>query len=271
VTKLDARSIYLRHLIIDALEGGGCGHIGASMSLVEILRVLYDNVMRYVPNRPLWPDRDRCILSKGHGCLALYAILADYGFFPKEELHNFCRPGALLGGHPERGVPGVEASTGALGHGLGLGIGMALVARAQRRQSRIFVIMGDGEIQEGSVWEAVECVGKHQLSQLTAIVDYNGIQSAGTVEEIQPLEPLAAKWRAFRWNAIEVHGHEIADLRLWFGQPQTKPTVYICHTIKGRGIGFAESKPKWHHRSDIKPDLIAQLRAALQDEEAQVA
>jgi transketolase len=269
--RLDARSIHLRSLIIDALEGGGCGHIGASMSLVEILRVLYDDVMKHHPLDPHWRDRDRCILSKGHGCLALYAILADHGYFEYERLWEFCRPGALLGGHPERGVPGVEASTGALGHGLGLGVGMALAARAQGRGSRIFVVLGDGEIQEGSVWEAAGCASKHRLGSLTAIVDYNGIQSAGYLGKIQPIEPLAAKWRSFGWKAVECQGHAVTDLKAFFRAQHADPTAYLCHTVKGRGISFAEGRPEWHHRSMIGPDLIAQLRAALREQEAAIA
>jgi transketolase len=152
---MDERSRYLRNLVIDALEGGGRGHVGSSLSLVEILRVLYDEVLRIDPQAPQDPNRDRCILSKGHGCLTWYAVLADKGFFPLSELAQQCRPNAMLGGHPERGhVPGVEASTGSLGHGLSIGLGLALAARMQKRQSRVFEIMGDGELDEGSVWEA---------------------------------------------------------------------------------------------------------------------
>src|SRR5579871_6132950 len=153
VPTLDQRSLHLRSLVVRGLEGGNRGHVGASMSLIEILRVLYDDVMRYDPARPDWPDRDRMILSKGHGCLALYALLADKGFISTEALDTFCRRDSILGGHPEAGkIPGVEASTGALGHGLSVGLGMALAVRAQRRDARVFVVMGDGEINEGSVW-----------------------------------------------------------------------------------------------------------------------
>ena len=169
---LDQRSRDLRRLIVRGLEGGGRGHIGSSMSLVEILRVLYDDVLRFKPDEPKWPERDRMILSKGHGCLALYVMLADKGFIPPETLDTFCRRDSILGGHPEAGkIPGVEASTGALGHGLSVGVGMALAARMQGRDSRVFVVMGDGEINEGSVWEAALSAGKHGLSNLTAIVD----------------------------------------------------------------------------------------------------
>src|SRR3954470_3640570 len=171
---LDERSKYLRRLVVRALAGGERGHVGSSMSLIEIMRVLYDDVLRFRADDPKWNDRDRMILSKGHGCIALYVLLADKGFFPLETLDTFCRRDSILGGHPESNkVPGVEASTGALGHGLSIGVGMALATRIQKRDSRVFVVMGDGEINEGSVWEAAMCAGKHKLSHLTAIVDYN--------------------------------------------------------------------------------------------------
>src|SRR5213082_1093386 len=178
-TPLDRRSKELRQKIVRMIEAGGRGHVGSAFSLVEMLRVLYDDVLRYDAAHPRWPQRDRCILSKGHGCLALYVLLAEKGFFPESELWKFCKSDGILGGHPEYGkVPGVEASTGSLGHGLSIGIGMALAARMQRRDSRVFVIMGDGEINEGAVWEAALCAGKHRLSNLVAIIDYNKIQSA---------------------------------------------------------------------------------------------
>ena len=211
---LDERSKYLRRLIVRALEGAGRGHVGSSMSLVEIIRVLYDDILRFRAGDPKWPERDRMILSKGHGCLALYVVLADKGFFPTKILDTFCKRDSILGGHPEASkVPGIEASTGSLGHGLSYGIGMALAARMQNRDSRIFVVMGDGEINEGSVWEAAMCAGKHRLANLTAIIDYNKIQSAGATREIQDMEPLLDKWRAFGFAAVDVDGHDVAALR----------------------------------------------------------
>jgi transketolase len=265
---LDERSKQLRRLIVRGLAGGGRGHIGSSMSLVEILRVLYDEVLRFRPDVPDWPGRDRMILSKGHGCLALYAILADKGFIPLDTLDSFCRRDSILGGHPEAGkIPGVEASTGALGHGLSIGVGMALAARMQRRDSRVVVVLGDGEIDEGSVWEAAMCAGKHRLSHLTAIVDYNKIQSAGPTREIQDLEPLLDKWRAFNFAAVEVDGHDIAALGALFRRlplAEDRPSAIICHTVKGKGIGFAEHDPNWHHKAKVPADMAARLYAALE-------
>jgi transketolase len=267
-TPLDERSKHLRRLIVRGLAGGGRGHIGSSLSLVEILRVLYDAVLRVRPDEPHWPARDRMILSKGHGCLALYALLADQGFIPVETLDGFCRQESILGGHPEAGkIPGVEASTGSLGHGLSIGVGMALAARMQRRDSRVYVVLGDGEINEGSVWEAAMCAGKHRLSQLTAIVDYNKIQSAGPTREIQDLEPLLDKWRAFNFAVAEIDGHDVEGLRrLFLRLPLAgdRPSAIICHTVKGRGVAFAEHDPHWHHKAKIEPDLVARLYAALE-------
>src|SRR5262249_46687207 len=250
------RSRYLRRLIVRGLEGGNRGHVGSSMALVEILRVLFDDILRYRPTQPDWPDRDRCILSTGHGCLALYAILACKGYFDITSLDNICHGDGMLGGHPERGkVPGVEASTGALGHGLPIGIGMALAARMQQRDSRVVVIMGDGEINEGSVWEAAMSAGKHRLNNLTAIIDYNKIQSAGRTVDIQDLEPLLDKWRSFGFASVEVDGHDVRQLSMLCKRlplANDKPTAIVCHTVKGKGIPFAEDDPKWHHHSKFR-------------------
>jgi transketolase len=265
---LDERSKYLRRLVVRALEGGERGHVGSSMSLIEIMRVLYDDILRCRPTEPKWRDRDRMILSKGHGCIALYVMLADKGFIPLDTLDSFCRRDSILGGHPEAGkVPGVEASTGALGHGLSIGVGMALAARMQKRDSRVIVVMGDGEINEGSVWEAAMCAGKHRLSNLTAVIDYNKVQSAGPTREIQDLEPLAEKWRAFNFATVEVDGHDVDALRRVFNRlplAQDLPTAVICHTVKGKGIAFAEHDATWHHKSKINKDVVARLYGALE-------
>jgi len=265
-TPLDERSLALRRSIVDALVGGRRGHVGSSLSLVEILRVLYDEVLQFRASEPRWKDRDRCILSKGHGCLALYAILADKGFFPKEELARQCMPGALLGGHPDPHVPGVEASTGSLGHGLGLGVGMALAARIRGASHRVFVVMGDGELQEGSVWEAALAASKHRLSNLVAVVDYNKMQSYGRIDEVLPLEPLVDKWRAFGFACAEVNGHDVDALRDAFAAlplDVSKPSVIVAHTIKGKGFSFAENDAEWHHKATIDTQTADRLRQAV--------
>jgi transketolase len=265
---LDERSIYLRRLVVRTLAGGERGHVGSSMSLIEIMRVLYDDVLRYHPQEPKWRARDRVILSKGHGCIAQYIMLADKGFISVETLDTFCRRDSILGGHPEAAkIPGVEASTGALGHGLSIGVGMAIAARIQQRDSRVIVVMGDGEINEGSVWEAALCAGKHKLSNLTAVIDYNKIQSAGPTREIQDLEPLLDKWKAFNFATVEVDGHDVNALRNVFRRlpfAADRPSAIICHTVKGKGISFAEHDPNWHHKSKIANDVLAKLYAALE-------
>ena len=244
-----------------ALGAARRGHLGPSLSLIEILRVLFDDVLRYRAAEPRWPGRDRLILSKGHGCLALYALLADKGFFPVETLDGFCRHGSILGGHPTYPhIPGVEASTGALGHGLSIGVGMALAARLRGQAWRTMVILGDGEINEGSVWEAALSAGKHRLDALTVVIDHNKLQSYGPVAEVQPLEPLADKWRSFGFVVVEADGHDVAGLRRLFAALPLeggRPTAIICHTVKGKGIPFAENDNRWHHKNRLSDDDLA--------------
>jgi transketolase len=260
---LDARSVELRREILRIVHSSRRGHINSAFSLVEILRVLYDDVLRVDPARPDWPDRDRFILSKGHGCLALYPVLAEKGFFPKEHLATFCASGSILGGHPQAGkVPGVEASTGSLGHGLPIGVGFALNARLDGRDYRTFVLLGDGECDEGSVWEAALCAGKHRLASLTVLVDYNKMQCYGTTREVQDLEPFAAKWRAFGFATREVDGHDVRALRrLLRATPfdERKPSAIVCHTVKGRGIPKLEENAGWHHKSKISDEEMQSL------------
>ncbi|HEY0832492.1 MAG TPA: transketolase [Azospirillum sp.] len=266
---LDGRSLHLRRMVARALVKAGRGHLGPAMSLIEILRVLYDDVMRVRPDEPAWAERDRCILSKGHGCLALYAVLADRGFFPVETLDTFCRHDGILGGHPEYGmVPGVEASTGSLGHGLSIGLGLALAMRMKKNPARVFVVMGDGEINEGSVWEAALSAGKHGLDNLVAVIDCNRFQSYGPTADVQELEPLADKWRAFGFAAVEVDGHDVAALRDTFARTPLqpgRPGVVICHTVKGKGVPPAENNAGWHHKNKLKDAELDAVRAALGD------
>ena len=270
---LDERSLYLRRLVIEALDGGGRGHIGSSLSLIEILRVLYDDILNHDPGNPKADNRDRFILSKGHGCLALYAILADKGYFPKSELRTFCHQQSILGGHPERGkIPGVEASTGALGHGLSVGVGMALAARIKGADHQVFVVLGDGEINEGSVWEAAMCAGKHKLENLTVLVDYNKLQSYGETSIVQDLEPLVDKWRSFNFNVSQVDGHDVGALGSVLASSPleaAKPSAIICHTVKGKGIAIAEHEPTWHHKSNLDADQIDSLFEGLGGRHAQ--
>lgn len=252
---------------MDALIHGGRGHVGSALSLIEIMRVLYDDILKVRPQEPRWVDRDRCILSKGHGCLAQYAVLADRGFFDVAELKTFCHEHSMLGGHPEYGkVPGVEASTGALGHGLPIGLGMALAAARQNRPTRIYVVLGDGELNEGSVWEACMAAAKHKAANLIALVDSNKLQAYGPVESVMSLEPLAGKFASFGFEVAEVNGHDVGALRKTIanlGTSSGKPHVVICHTVKGKGIPAAEFDPGWHHKSRFKPEELELIREAL--------
>ena len=266
--KLDQRSRALRKLIVRSLIGGGKGHMGAAMSLVEILRVLYDDMINFDPKKPLLSERDRVVLSKGHGCLALYAILVDKGFFPASELDTTSQVDSILGGHPEHAhVPGVEASTGALGHGFPISVGMALAAKIKKQKHKVYTIVGDGEINEGSVWEAALSASKHNLSNLKVLVDYNKIQSYDFVKDVSKLEPIVDKWKSFGFDVSEVNGHDIKGLKknleLFVNKANSKPSVTICHTIKGKGFYFAENNPEWHYRRSFSKEEIKKLDECL--------
>ncbi|MFT6069462.1 MAG: transketolase [Bacteriovoracaceae bacterium] len=258
----------IRVSILDTFDAGKRGHVPSAFSLVEILNVFYEKILNYDAKNPKKKDRDRLILSKGHGCLALYAVLANKGFFPKEELLKFCHADGILGGHPEKcKVPGVEASTGSLGHGLPLGVGMAWNAKANKEDHKIYVVMGDGECQEGSVWEAALSASKNKLDNLVALVDYNKHQSCGTIAEVCGLEPFADKWTAFGFNSFEVDMDYPERLEeLLSDLPKGKPVAIICHTIKGKGIKEIENDLTWHHKSRVSPEEIQKLKDALGDQ-----
>jgi transketolase len=262
---LDKRSRVLRSLVLDALEGGGRGHLGPALSLLEIVRALYDSVLNHDPTNPLLASRDRFVLSKGHGCLGLFTVLADHGYFPTSELRGFCSFESNLGGHPERAtLPGIEFSTGALGHGLSVGIGMAMASRLRNEKWRTFVLLGDGELNEGSVWEGAMHASQHQLGALTVIVDFNRMQASGDIDSIVSLAPLASKWEAFGFEVTEVNGHDVEQLAEVLGKsrkPHGKPRVVIAYTVKGKGFVSAENSTAWHHKAKITKDEISSLRA----------
>ncbi len=231
--------------------------------MVDLLAVLYGKVLRLDPARPDWPERDRFILSKGHACAALYAVLAERGFFPKAWLDRFCKDGSPLAGHiTHTGVPGVEVSTGALGHGLAIACGMALAGKRDARSYRVFVLLSDGECDEGSTWEAALFAPHHHLDNLVAIVDYNKIQSLGTVKEVLDLEPLAAKWQAFGWAVREIDGHDFEQIEhslLNVPAEPGKPTCIVAHTVKGKGVSFMENKLLWHYRAPDSEEMCKAL------------
>jgi transketolase len=243
----------IRQRVLSMIRMAHSSHIGGAFSMAEVLAALYSGILRTDPAHPDWPERDRLILSKGHACAALYAVLAERGFFPQEWLGEFYQDGGRLAGHAtHHGVPGVEVSTGALGHGLPLACGMALAAVRDEKSHRVFAILSDGECDEGSTWEAAMFAAHHRLECLVAIVDYNKIQSLGRIEEVLALEPFASKWRSFGWAVQEEDGHKPDRLKAALSQvpfEPGRPSCLIAHTIKGRGVSFMENQVLWHYRS----------------------
>lgn len=231
--------------------------------MCELLAVLYGKVLQVKPAEPDWSERDRFILSKGHGCASLYAVLAESGFFPLDWLETFYQNGSYLAGHiTHRHVPGVEVSTGSLGHGLSIATGMALAAKRDRKTHRVFVLLSDGECDEGSTWEPILFAPHHRLDNLIAIIDYNKIQSLGTVKEVMDLEPFAEKWRAFGWATREIDGHNIGEIEEALTAipfEEGRPSCVIAHTVKGKGVSFMENKLLWHYRSPQEEEFEAAL------------
>ena len=235
-------------------------HIGSTLSMADILAVLYHDVMRVDPKQPEWPERDRFILSKGHAAAGLYAVLALRGFFPLAWLERFCQEGSLLLGHVSHHVPGVELSTGSLGHALPVACGMALADKREKKSHRVFVVLSDGECDEGSNWEAALFAAHHKLDNLVAIVDANKLQGFGRTEEVLALAPFAQKWEAFNWAVQEVNGHDHCALRASLqGIPfeSGKPNLLLAHTIKGRCVSFMEDQLAWHYKSP-NPEQLSQ-------------
>lgn len=252
-------AVELRKTILQMIAKAGSGHPGGSLSMVELLVGLYWYTLRHDPKNPSWPDRDLFLLSKGHGCPALYAVLAYQGYFPKEELMTLRQFPTRLQGHPERGsVPGIEIAAGSLGQGLSMANGFALADRLDGRRRRVFCLMGDGEMQEGQVWEAAMTAHHHQLDAVCAMIDANQLQQNGPVKEIQDIEPLPEKWQAFGWHAIEIDGHDLAQVVRAYDEAATvkgKPQVIVARTIKGKGVSFMELNPAWHGVAP-KPDEL---------------
>jgi len=238
-------------------------HVGTCFSCIDLLTVLYFHTLRIDPRQSLLPARDRFIMSKGHAVAALYVTLARRGFFPTERLDTYISDGSTLAGHVTKfAVPGIEASTGSLGHGLSIGVGMALSLKQDQPPSRVFVLLSDGECDEGSTWEAALSAGHFRLDNLVAIVDYNKIQSYGRVADIMDLEPFADKWRAFRFAVTEVDGHDIAALASALDttpREPGKPTLILAHTVKGKGVSFMEDQFEWHYHTPNDEQLAAAL------------
>ena len=247
--ELQLKAIHLRKMTLEAIVGAGAGHTGGSLSCLDILNVLYNRILNVSPETFGSATRDRYVQSKGHSVEALYAVLADRGFFPEAELKTICHYQSHFVGHPTRHIPGIEMNTGALGHGLPICIGMALAGKMDSASYRVFTLLGDGELAEGSNWEAGLAAAHYKLDNLTAIIDHNTLQISGHTRDVMSNEPLDEKWRAFGWAVKVVNGHDYAALTEALSKPAEigKPTCIIANTTKGKGVSFMENVAKWHH------------------------
>ena len=265
IAELEHMAAIIRYDIVKMIHHAQAGHPGGALSAADIVTALYFRVMNIDPTRPDWPDRDRFILSKGHACPVWYAVLAERGYFDKAHLRTLRRLNSILQGHPDmHKTPGVDMTAGSLGHGLSAGLGMALAGRVQGRRYRVWVVIGDGEMQEGSIWEAAMAASGFKVDNLTAILDRNRIQNDDFVDNVMPIDPVPDKWRAFGWHVIDIDGHNMAEIvnALEFSRSVTgKPTIIIAYTIKGKGVSFMENNPAWHGRAPND----AEARQALQE------
>jgi transketolase len=247
---LKAKALHIRSSILTMVHEANSGHIGGSFSAADLVVGLYYEIMRHDPANPVWSERDRFILSKGHCAPVIYAVLADCGYFPEEDLAHFRRPGSHLQGHPyQPKTPGIEASTGTLGLGLSTALGMALGAKLRNQTHFCYVLCGDGELQEGQIWEAALSGNKYKLDNVIAFVDRNYLQTDGNTEDVMPLDPLVDKWRAFGWNASEIDGHDFGQIFEAVERAKNtlgKPTMIVANTIKGKGVSFMENQAEWH-------------------------
>jgi transketolase len=258
ITFLKRKAAEIRMELLTMIYEARTGHTGGSLSSTDILTVLYYKVMNVDPTNPKWKNRDRYIQSKGHSVEALWAILADKGFFPKDELRTFSQFGSRLIGHPNNKVPGIEMNTGALGHGLPISVGMAVAAKMDGKSYKVYTLMGDGEQAEGSVWEGAMAASQYKLDNLVAIIDRNRLQITGSTEDVMGLEPLGAKWRSFGWEVVEVDGNDIEQLvEVLSSTPRVagKPTLVVANTVKGKGVSIAENQVGWHHRVPTKEEF----------------
>ena len=267
MTSLEEKAKHIRQLILTALAEAGSGHTGGSLDLVDIFTVLYFNHLRHDPQHPEWEDRDKVVLSIGHTAPVLYATLAAAGYFPEEEMLTLRKLGSRLQGHPsyEFRLPGLETCSGSLGQGLGVALGMALAAKMDAKPNRVFCIMGDGEQQEGSVWESAMAASHHQVDNLCAIIDRNRLQIDGGTEKVMAIDPLRDKWAAFGWHTIEIDGHDMNQIKMALDsadQEKDRPTVIIADTIMGKGVKSIEDNNKWHGKVTSKEqvkDFIEEL------------
>ena len=264
ISNLENTARKLRRDVITMISKAGSGHPGGSLSAADIVTALYFSIMRHDPKNPHWPDRDRFILSKGHAAPILYAALAECGYFPLEWLDTLRKVGTCLQGHTDSNLtPGVDVSAGSLGQGLSVGIGMALAAKLDRKDYRTYVLLGDGECDEGQIWEAAMFAPNYKLDNLTAIVDYNGLQLDGSTKDIMNLEPFINKWRSFNWEVMEINGHDIAQIIDAVSRARkvtAKPVLIVAHTIKGKGVSFMENNVDFHGKAPNKAETELALK-----------
>ena len=263
IKELENKARQIRRLIVQMLAKAGSGHPGGSLSAADLITALFFAVLRHNPQAPNWPERDRFHLSKGHCCPLWYAVLAEAGYFPLEKLWTLRQLGSILQGHPDRRTPGVEVASGSLGQGLSVGLGMSLAAKIDQKDYRVYVLMGDGEIQEGNIWEAAMAASHYKRDNLCAILDYNGFQIDGKTKDIMNLEPLTAKWQAFGWHTIEIDGHKMQEILSAYDEAKgikDKPSIIIAHTIKGKGVSFMENVVDFHGRAPTKEEAERALK-----------
>lgn len=260
---LEDKARHIRRLIIRMLVKAGSGHPGGSLSSTDIIAALYFKVLRHKPAEPAWPQRDRFHLSKGHCCPALYAALSEAGYFSEEHLWTLRRLGSILQGHPDRRTPGIEVASGSLGQGLSVALGMSLAGRMDNKDYRVYCLMGDGETQEGNVWEAAMACSHYKCDNLCAVIDCNGLQIDGCTGEIMSLEPIGDKWRSFGWNVLEINGHSMPEILKAFEAAkavQGRPSIVIARTTKGKGVSFMENVVEFHGRAPTKEEAEKALK-----------
>ena len=264
VEELEKMAVIIRCDIIDMICTAAAGHPGGSLSATDVVTALYFRVMRIDPKNPEWPDRDRFILSKGHACPVWYAALAERGYFDKAHLKTLRQMGSILQGHPDmRKTPGIDMTAGSLGHGLSAGLGMALSGKLRHKDYHVFVVIGDGESQEGSIWEAAMAAPRFKLDNLTAILDYNHLQNDYSVDDIMPIEPVVDKWQAFGWNVIDIDGHNMAQVVQALEEAkshQGAPTIVVANTVKGKGVSYMENVCEWHGKAPCQEEADQALK-----------
>jgi transketolase len=263
IGELKVMAATVRCDIIEMIAAANAGHPGGSLSAADIVTALYFRIMQIDPKNPGWPDRDRFILSKGHACPVWYAALAERGFFDKSHLATLRKMDSILQGHPDmRKTPGIDMTAGSLGHGLSAGLGMALSGKLRRKTYHVWVVIGDGETQEGSIWEAAMAASKWKLDNLTAVLDRNRLQNDACVADVMPIEPLPDKWRAFGWNVVEIDGHDmeqvVASLEA-AKERKGEPTMIIAHTVKGKGVSYMENVVEWHGKAPCREEAECAL------------